>query len=255
MKEKLLTTGQAAELCSVTPDTILKWIRSGYLPAHRTAGGHHRINSRDLQMVVEPITENRKATLPAHPATRKPYQYCWEFNGEGELPDGCKDCAVYRMRAHRCYEILNLAPEADHPKVFCDKSCPECDYYRTVHEQAVNVLIVSEDKEMTKSLLKEATASSLNMEITDCEYSCSTVVSYFRPDFVIVDCMLGQKISRDICFHLSQDPRIPFVRIVLAANEREIPSICDKEIFARIKRPFAVQDVLECIKGTAGKLI
>jgi excisionase family DNA binding protein len=249
--EKLLTTGQAAKQCSVTPDTILKWIRSGYLPARRTAGGHHRISSRDLQRVVGPIA--RRESSPASSAPQKPYTYCWEFNGDGNVPAGCKDCAVYRMRAQRCYEVVKLAPEAGHPKIFCDKSCEECDYYRSVHEQAMNVLIVSEDNEMTKRLQQDAAVHGINMEVTDCEYSCSSIVSDFRPDFVIVDCMLGHKLSSDICFHLSQDPRIPFVRIVLAANDGEVPADCDKEVFARIKRPFAVQDILEFIKGAAKK--
>ena len=39
MSERYLSTGQAAGICSVSPDTILKWIRSGKLPARKTAGG------------------------------------------------------------------------------------------------------------------------------------------------------------------------------------------------------------------------
>ena len=50
----LLTTGQAAKLCEVAPDTILKWIRKGRLRGTRTAGGHYRINPRDLQPHVRP---------------------------------------------------------------------------------------------------------------------------------------------------------------------------------------------------------
>ena len=62
MADRFLTTGEAAQICSVTRDTIFKWIRSGYLPARRTAGGHHRIDRNDLdklfslkpeQMVVD----------------------------------------------------------------------------------------------------------------------------------------------------------------------------------------------------------
>ncbi|MHC4663312.1 MAG: helix-turn-helix domain-containing protein, partial [Planctomycetota bacterium] len=52
MDQKYLTTGQAAIRCSVSPDTVLKWIRSGLLPARKTAGGHHRINERDLDRVL-----------------------------------------------------------------------------------------------------------------------------------------------------------------------------------------------------------
>jgi len=44
-----LTTGEAAGLCSVKPDTVLKWIKKGQLQAAKTAGGHHRIEYRDLQ--------------------------------------------------------------------------------------------------------------------------------------------------------------------------------------------------------------
>jgi excisionase family DNA binding protein len=37
-QRNLLSTGRAAELCSVTPDTILKWIKRGRLSGVRTAG-------------------------------------------------------------------------------------------------------------------------------------------------------------------------------------------------------------------------
>lgn len=251
-REKFLTTGQAAKRCSVTPDTILKWIRSGFLPARRTAGGHHRIDVLDLERVAGPLPHEQAAGETAF--REKQHMYCWEYNGDGVLPNSCKECAVYRMRAHRCYEVMNLAPEAGHPKTFCKNSCSECDYYLTVHEQAMNVLIVCDDKELTKALERQAALHDINLEITDCEYTCSSAVSRFRPDFAIVDCHLGPKASSDLCYHLSQDPRIPFVRIVIAANEEDMPSICNKEIFARIQRPFNIQDILECIKGAASKL-
>ena len=43
------TTGQAARLCSVTPDTVLKWIKAGRIEAQRTAGGHYRISPQELE--------------------------------------------------------------------------------------------------------------------------------------------------------------------------------------------------------------
>ena len=48
-RTSVLTTGQAAKLCAVSTDTVLKWIRKGRLKAFRTAGGHCRINRPDLQ--------------------------------------------------------------------------------------------------------------------------------------------------------------------------------------------------------------
>ena len=48
----MLSTGKVAKLLSVTPDTVLKWIKNGQLPATRTAGGHYRIAQRDLDAPV-----------------------------------------------------------------------------------------------------------------------------------------------------------------------------------------------------------
>jgi hypothetical protein len=60
---------------------------------------------------------------------------------------------------------------------------------------------------------------------------------------------MGAIISREITNHLSEDPRIPFVRVVLAANEGEFPAACDKHVFARLQRPFSVHDIADCIAG------
>ena len=49
----MLSTGKVAKLRSVTPDTVLKWIKGGQLPAIRTAGGHYRIARRDLDGHLE----------------------------------------------------------------------------------------------------------------------------------------------------------------------------------------------------------
>lgn len=248
MASRLLSTGQAAKYCSVTPDTILKWIRSGVLPAQRTAGGHHRIDERDLRRVLRPSTSS---TVDPGPAPRhRAFRYCWEFNGNGHVLEACKTCPVYRMRAQRCYEVVRLAPEAGHPMVFCKRgSCIECEYYQQVHGQSVNVLVVSDDKELTNSLQRNSANQSFNLRTTDCEYSCSAVINEFRPDFAIIDCSMGASLTRDMTYHLMEDPRVPFIHVILAGNEGEFPTECDKEVFALIQRPFSVEDIADCIKG------
>lgn len=242
-----MTTGQAGKICSVTPDTILKWIRSGRLPAHRTAGGHHRIDRRDLQRVLVPTEQ--PAGDPPQARHRRQFRYCWEYNGKGKLLEDCQECVVYQMRAQRCYDVVKLAPEIGHTKAFCKGSCLECDYYRRVREQDTNVLVVTDDASLTDSLKKDAVSAPFNLEVTDCEYTCSAVVDMFRPDFAVVDCSLGPQVSGDICNHLIQDPRIPFVRVILAANEGESPNACDKEVFARIEKPFGIREINEFIDG------
>ncbi len=48
MQEKLLTSGQAAEICQVSVPTVLNWINSGFLPSYKTAGRHNRISPLGL---------------------------------------------------------------------------------------------------------------------------------------------------------------------------------------------------------------
>ena len=216
MNGNYLTTGQAATRCSVTPDTVLKWIRSGLLPARRTAGGHNRIAKKDLEQLLEdPLLSDRDPGLQAH---RRQFQYCWEYNGSGKLLDGCKRCAVYQMRAQRCYEVARLAPEFGPSRAFCKESCEDCDFYGLVQGQRTNVLVVTDDQELTRKLRQAEAEANFNLEIADCEYTCSTVVNHFRPDFAIVDCSLGNRTSRDITNHLIEDPRIPFVRVRVVAD-------------------------------------
>ena len=59
-KRDYLTTTQAAEMLSVSPDTVLKWVKAGKLRAHRTLGGHFRIPFQELQQLAQ------TSARPAH---------------------------------------------------------------------------------------------------------------------------------------------------------------------------------------------
>ncbi len=247
----LLSTGQAAKLCSVTPDTLLKWIKSGRLPARRTAGGHYRVRREEVDALLahehraHPPNVERRAFAGRH------FRYCWEFNGKGKLLKGCRECAVYLLRAQRCYEVVKLAPQVGHNKLFCKGSCDQCAYYRLVREQATNLLVVTDNQDLTQSLKREAKSEPFRLEVTDCEYKCSALVEVFRPDFAVIDCSLGEDASRDICHHLTQDPRIPHVRVIMAARSGQFPAGCDKQVFARLDKPFGIHDIAECIRSVS----
>lgn len=58
---QLLTAAQVAAEMSVTPHTVLTWIKSGELPAVKF-GGRWRIQRRYLEAVLDPF-----ATLPIRP--------------------------------------------------------------------------------------------------------------------------------------------------------------------------------------------
>ncbi|MBI4700609.1 MAG: helix-turn-helix domain-containing protein [Deltaproteobacteria bacterium] len=248
-RPSLLSTGQAAAACAVTPDTVLKWISSGRLPARRTAGGHHRIDHRDLERLV---TRASRRDEPRRRPQGGQFQYCWEFKGKSGLLDGCKHCVVYALRAQRCYEVVKLAPEVGHSKLFCRGTCDQCDYFRAVRGQKTNVLVVTGDRELEHTLREAAARAPFNLELTDCEYSCSALVQSFRPDFAVVDCQMGRERSSDICAHLDADPRIPFVRIVLAGSPDEFPEDCDRLVFARIAKPFGLDEIAACTGGEGG---
>jgi DNA-binding NtrC family response regulator len=157
------------------------------------------------------------------------------------------------MRAQRCYEMSRFAPDAFHPKTFCKQTCDECDYYKEVLGQKTNVLVVTDNSKLANNLLDQAEKARFNIEVADCEYSCSMAVNHFKPDFAVVDCSLGHEASRDITRHLVEDPRVPFVRVVLAANDGEFPNECDEIVFARLERPFDIDDIDACIDGALVK--
>lgn len=52
--DTFVTTGVAARLLGVTPQTVARWIDSGRLPAFRTLGGHRRIARADLDRITTP---------------------------------------------------------------------------------------------------------------------------------------------------------------------------------------------------------
>jgi excisionase family DNA binding protein len=56
-----ITTGEAAAIFDVDSDTVLRWIKSGKIPAIRTLGGHYRINRNVFMMkMIKDTTINEK---------------------------------------------------------------------------------------------------------------------------------------------------------------------------------------------------
>lgn len=116
-----LTTGEAAALFDVDPDTVLRWIKSGDIPAIRTPGGHYRIHKNVFINKLITNEDNAKSNLP----------HCWEFHSEsGLLKDECKECIAYKSRTSRCYELSKLSELTNHTKLLCTYSCEECSYFR-----------------------------------------------------------------------------------------------------------------------------
>ena len=50
-----VSLGKAAQQLGVTPGTVRRWTQSGFLPCTRTAGGHRRIDTKDIEELARAI--------------------------------------------------------------------------------------------------------------------------------------------------------------------------------------------------------
>jgi len=212
--QNLLTTGQAAKLCSVTPDTILKWIKKGRLNGVRTAGGHYRIERRALDpLIVSPRpAESASRQLPeCYPKSLR----CWEYlSDRGSVRDDCQQCVVYRVRAARCFVMAGLEPEVGHARQFCQSTCEDCVYYRRVKGLATNVLLISSDDELIHQLTGEDD-DSVTLCIARNAYEASAIIQDFRPAFAAIDMERVTAGDTELLDSLSADPRVQGLRIIL----------------------------------------
>lgn len=127
MSEKDLTTFQAAKLLSVSPDAVLKWIKSGIIDARRTPGGHHRIAKKSIKSLLKKHETVTESGTKHHSQS---FQFCWQFNSEQKnCTQECSNCLVYKSRAKYCYEMSTLPRSAGQLKLYCKSSCNECKYY------------------------------------------------------------------------------------------------------------------------------
>jgi len=249
----LLTTGQAAKLCEVTPDTILKWIGKGRLRGARTAGGHYRIDLRDLRPHIPPgrLEDSAGETPVCEP--RK--MYCWTFHSEGgEVRQECKECVVYRVGASQCFQMADLGTEVGaevgHAKKFCRSSCEECQYYRRVRGLPTNVLVVTADEAILERLSTEEN-HSVTLRLARSAYEASAIVQEYQAAFVVVDREILVAGEERLLDSLSNDPRLPGVKIVLAVPHGTVGAQGDEidsgVVFSVIEKPFGPRRIAAVI--------
>jgi len=106
LKDKdFLTTSEAARLLSVSPDTVLKWVRAGKIKSRRTLGGHFRIPRNELDIPSESSDPDNGFSARLD----NDFMYCWEYVASGgAIKSECKECLTYRSRSRRCYELREL---------------------------------------------------------------------------------------------------------------------------------------------------
>jgi excisionase family DNA binding protein len=249
----LLTTGQAAKLCSVTPDTVLKWIKKGRISARRTAGGHYRIERR----VIDPlIVSPHPAECPSWEIAESDPEglHCWEYlSDRGTVRDQCRQCVVYRVRAARCFLMAGLDVDVGHAREFCQGTCDECVYYRWVNGLLTNVLIITPDDDLADRLVTED-PNNFTLRFARNSYEASAIVQGFQAAFVVVDQDVLQGAGAGLLSSLRQDARLPGVKIILGVARDEADARRERApaegVWTVIEKPFSLRRIAAAIAET-----
>ena len=239
---QLLTTGKVAQRCSVKPDTVLKWIKKGQLPASRTVGGHYRVDERDLAPLVGEPEVHSTGELVSSPCIRQPLR-CWEYLSDS-VHETCKNCVTYRVRAAWCFQLVKVMHAAGHTRRFCTGACVECPYYRRAHALPTQVLVITRDEPLIQSIARR-TSECIAFRFGRTGYDASAIVSVFRPALVIVDEHLVTNEEAGLIEALATDQRVPGTRILVGVRrDSQFRPAAGGAIAGTIQEPFRCDDLL-----------
>lgn len=264
----LLTTGQAAKLVGVTPDTVLKWIKKGKLPATRTPGGHYRIALPDLEPSMadsgqedggrgrsDPRPESERGISPqGRAADGREDVPCWEFlSEEGEVRRACKQCVVYRVRATRCFLLAGLDSDVGHAREFCQGSCEDCVYFRRLQGRSTHVLLISSDDELQDRIDWGAGKSSLAIRLARNGYEASAIIQDFRPEVAILDLEGLPDSGTGLLDSIAADPRVPRIRVILVVPSGMMEKVLTRPrhrlVMSVLEKPQACDHLSQAVQG------
>jgi excisionase family DNA binding protein len=263
-KAGLLTTGQAAKLCAVTPDTVLKWIKKGRLPATRTAGGHYRVALPDLEPFMagfgQKASFSEKATdfptFPSHDGTKDESEEvpCWDFLSEGgEVREACRQCVVYRVKATRCFLMAGLETDVGHAHEFCEGSCEDCVYFRRIQGMSTQVLFISSDEELVNRI-EWAGDDSVSLRFARNGYEASALIQDFRPEIAIIDMEGLPDQGFGLLDSIAADPRIPHIRVILAVPPDSMGRMLQRPrhrlVVSMLEKPQVCDRIEEVVRGS-----
>jgi len=241
-----LTTGEAAELCGVATDTVLRWVKSGRLRAEKTAGGHYRIPASEIAPLIGTPTGRTVTRQQATPL------HCWEYLcPEGSVRSECRECIVYRSRTALCFQLAECGADIGHAKRNCRTSCEECVYYRRVSGLPANVLVITPDP---ASMAELSASEKLRVRFARSAYEASAIIQDFQPGFAIVDSGLEVSEEAELINCLVNDLRLPGLRVILAvrsrARRKAVPCFKEGIVVGVLPKPFdvsCVESLVNCI--------
>ena len=247
MHSELMTTGDVARLCGVTPDAVLKWIKAGKVPATRTPGGHYRVSREACSAMGlgEPLPEATAPSAEAPQAQREDAR-CWEFFGEDGNPrEPCLSCVVYIARAQHCYTLAALGEHAGHQRNFCGKDdCQPCSFYRACHGMSTEVLVVTRDDALTRRLEKDTDRGSISLRFARSGYEASIAIATHHPAFVVLDTDVPEVREGQLPEAIMQDGRIPDTTVLVACRRGHEVTV-DRKSAPTIGAPFTAKQIEE----------
>lgn len=253
MDSQLMTTGDVARLCGVTPDAVLKWIKAGKLPATRTPGGHYRVARsvcEELGLGQPPQEEQpeQKPEVRSVPEETR----CWEFFGDGDNPrDTCLSCVVYLSRAQHCYRLAEIGEQTGHTRRFCGQDdCEPCSFYRACHGMASAVLVVTRDEALARRLGRDIDAAKVTLRTARSGYEASQTIATFHPALVILDTDVPEVKDGQLPEAIMQDDRVPGMVVFVACREGHEVTI-DSVSAPSIDAPFSarrVEDLADALR-------
>jgi len=261
---ELLTTGQAAKLCAVTPDTVLKWIKKGRLKASRTAGGHYRVALPDLRPFMAgfgqeagvALSRVSRATPASVDGTEPPPDDvpCWEYLAlEGDVREECKQCVVYRVRATRCFLMAGLEGNVGHSKQFCEGSCEDCVYFQRIQGGSAPVLFITADQSL-ESKIECFEEGTITLRFARNGYEASAMVEEFRPEILIIDLENLPDQGFGLLDSVAADPRLPHVRVILVvpvgAIERVLQRPRHRLVVSVLEKPQVCGHIADIVNGS-----
>lgn len=231
MDSELLTTGEVAHICGVTPDAVLKWIKKGKLPATRTPGGHYRIMRADCAAVgLEGSGGGETHVVPVDAVDDVGSDVrCWEyFAGRGGLRDVCRECLVYLARAQHCHKLAELGERAGHRRNFCSgNDCSDCPFFRAGHGLATTVLVITSDEGLTRKVARHVDPARVTLRFARSGYEAATSVGAQCPALVVMDSDLAEVRTGALPETMLGDDRIPGIHVVIACREGHESEVAD----------------------------
>jgi tRNA 2-thiouridine synthesizing protein E len=129
--------------------------------------------------------------------------------------------------------MAGLGADLGHARMFCQSSCQKCVYYRRVIGLPTDVLVVTSDQDLVRSL-KDPDNESMVLRFARSAYEASTVVQSVLPGFAVVDQEMLAAGDTGLLESLAYDPRLPGLKIIVAVpsggadevgNGRKAPSV------------------------------